>query len=241
VKNLSSYRQLIHNRFLKIGAEFLLVLAIYLLGQIVVSAIIQGAGITTLKELYARPMVLVSAYIAGGLVVLVAIFIVLRKRNIQLKDVLLMKPRLADIGYGVLGFGVYFLVVRIVLVVVSTIVPSFNLTQAQDIGLKDLPSALLPITFIALAILPPLSEELLFRGLLLSRLRKYKVSALISALLVSTSFGAMHGQWNVAVDTFVLSMVMIYALGVRKSLWVAITMHVIKNSLAFAALFIFKL
>lgn len=240
MKNVSYYHKLKDNRYVKIVAEFLIVIGIYLVGQIVVSAIIRGVGITTLRALYARPSVLITAYITGGIATLVAILLVLRKRNIHLKDILLRRPRWTDIGYGILGFGTYFLLVRIVLVTLGALIPAFNLNQVQDIGLKDLPSSLLPVTFIALAVLPPLSEELLFRGLLLSRLRKYKLSALVSAILVSVAFGAMHGQWNVSIDTFVLSMVMIYALGVRKSLWVTITMHVLKNSLAFAALFIFK-
>ena len=240
MKHLSFYSELKGNRYVKIIAEFMFVIAIYLLGQVVVSAIIRGAGITTLRELYARPLVLITAYIAGGAVTLIAIILVLRKRKIHPRDIFLRRPRWLDIGYGVLGFGMYFLLVRVVLVALSALVPAFNLNEVQDIGLRNLPSSLLPITFIALAVFPPLTEELLFRGLLLSRLRKYRLSALVSALLVSLTFGAMHGQWNVSIDTFVLSMVMIYALGVRKSLWVTITIHILKNSLAFAALFIFK-
>jgi membrane protease YdiL (CAAX protease family) len=157
------------------------------------------------------------------------------------KDIWLQRPKLSDIGYGILGFGAYFLVARIIFVFVGVFIPSINLNESQEIGLKNIDSGLLPLVFLALAVLPPLSEEILFRGFFLQRLLKNKVMAVLAGLLVSVTFGVMHRQWNVGIDTFVLSMVMIYTLSLRKSLWVTITMHIIKNTLAFLALFVFKI
>ena len=222
-------------------ADFLLVVTVYFIGQFAVVGVIRSSGITTSEQLYARPGVLTAAYICGGLVVLVSTYLVMRYRKVTFKDISLGKPKFVDVGYGLLGFGAYFILVRIVLVVVGVLVPAINLQEAQNIGLKNISSGILPIAFLALAVLPPLSEELLFRGFFLQRLLKHKIAPVFAALVVSATFGVMHGQWNVGIDTFVLSMVMIYTLNIRKSLWVTVSMHLIKNTLAFLALFVFKI
>jgi membrane protease YdiL (CAAX protease family) len=224
-----------------IAGDLLLVALIYLLGQTVVSLVISSAGVTKVEQLYTRPSLLVSAYLIGGAVSIVGVLCVLRIRKMSFKSINFRRPRLTDLGYGLLGFGAYFLLVRIVLLLVPLIFPSINLNQAQDIGLSNITSVLLPAAYLALAVLPPLSEELLFRGFLLTRLQGHKLSLFVSALIVSIIFGAMHGQWNVSIDTFVLSLTMIYTMNYRKSLWVTITIHALKNSLAFYALFILKI
>lgn len=224
-----------------IAIDLILVVAVYLLGQVTVSGVIWAGGVKTLEELYRRPALLTAAYVIGGLISLVGVVGVLRLRKTSLKDIALKKPKLTDIAYGILGFGAYFLVVRIVLILVGIAFPAFNINQEQNIGLSGLASSLMPAAFVALAVLPPFTEELLFRGFLLTRLQKHKVKLIYAALIVSAIFGAMHGQWNVSIDTFVLSCVMIYSMQQRKSLWVTITMHVLKNSIAFYALFILKI
>ena len=229
------------NKYLKVLMDLGLVAVVYFIGQLAVTLVIRANDIRSVEELYSRPAALVTAYVLGGLVTLGAVLAVLRVRKMTLGDVALKKPELKDIGYGFLGFGAYFLIVRILLVVLGALIPALNLNQAQDIGLKNVTSGMLPAAFIALAVLPPLSEELLFRGFLYTRLRGYKIGLVTSALIVSVLFGAMHGQWNISIDTFVLSMTMIYTMQQRRSLWVSITMHVLKNTLAFLALFIFKI
>ena len=61
-----------------------------------------------------------------------------------------------------------------------------------------------------------------------------------SALFVSSVFGLVHGQWNVALDTFVLSMVMIALYEKTNNLWASVLLHGIKNFIAFMALFVIK-
>lgn len=237
----SILRRGVQAKYFGAAADFLLVVGVYLIGQSTVLTVIKSVGITSSEQLYARPGILTAGYICGGLLTIASTYAVMRFRKMSFKDVLIKKPRFSDIGYGILGFGAYFLVVRIVLVVVEALVPAIDLNQAQNIGLKNISSGMMPLVFLALVVLPPLSEELLFRGFFLGRLLKYKISAPLTALIVSITFGAMHGQWNIGIDTFVLSMVMIYTLSIRKSLWVTVTMHVIKNTLAFLALFVFKI
>ena len=90
-------------------------------------------------------------------------------------------------------------------------------------------------------VVAPISEELLFRGFLYGKLKSRKLKPLFSAIVTSLLFGLVHGQLNVGIDTFILSMMMIYLLEKRQSLWVTIMLHMIKNGVAFLALFVFKI
>ena len=59
-----------------------------------------------------------------------------------------------------------------------------------------------------------------------------------AAIFTSGTFGLVHGQWNVAIDTFVLSMVMIALYEKTKNLWACVFLHGLKNFVAFLALFV---
>ncbi len=61
---------------------------------------------------------------------------------------------------------------------------------------------------------------------------------LAAAVFTSGTFGLVHGQWNVAIDTFILSMVMIALYEKTKNLWACIFLHGLKNLVAFLALFV---
>ena len=238
LKKLSKLKE--HRNF-RVISEIIIVGLIYIFGQISVSILLKGFSVDSEQELLIKPGVLTSAYIVGGTAILLALAVILKLTKTKLSELKLGRPKLKDIGYGFLGFGAYFIIVRILLALIVLVFPSFNADQAQNIGLQNASSNLLPIIFFALAVVPPISEELLFRGYLYNKLIKNKISVLTSALIVSVIFGALHGQWNVAIDTFTLSMVMIYVLQLRPSLWATITMHFLKNSLAFLVLFIFRI
>lgn len=71
-------------------------------------------------------------------------------------------------------------------------------------------------------------------SLLVSR-KNYKLAA---ALFTSSVFGLVHAQWNVAIDTFALSMVLIYLYEKTNNLWTAVLVHGLKNLIAFIVLFV---
>ena len=68
----------------------------------------------------------------------------------------------------------------------------------------------------------------------------------LSSIIVSVLFGLAHTQfgsgepllWIAFVDTFVLSMILCYAVDRYKTLWPAIGVHAIKNGIAFINLFV---
>jgi membrane protease YdiL (CAAX protease family) len=213
--------------------------AIYLLAQFFSGIVLNAGGIQSSEDIMGKPGVVIAAYLTAGFVMTGALYAIIRTYGIK-KDVLyIRRPNAGDVGYALAGFMIY-LVATITAGVVLRFVPGVDVDQKQELGLEGVSSSLLPLVFLTLAVVPPLVEEFMFRGYLYQRLKAYRLGTPLAAVLVSVLFGLVHGQVNVAVDTFILSLIMIYTMEKRKNIWVAVMIHALKNTLAFLALFIFK-
>jgi membrane protease YdiL (CAAX protease family) len=165
----------------------------------------------------------------------------LRKHATTKQDIGLARlPTWMDIGLAPAGFIVYFLTAAVLVFVATKIIPGFDSTQVQETGfvqgqLSHYYEYLL--AFVTLIVIAPLAEEVLFRGYLYGKLRKV-VPVWVAMLITSVLFGAIHGQWNVAVDVFGLSMVACILREVSGSIWAGLLLHMLKNSVAFYVLFI---
>lgn len=147
-----------------------------------------------------------------------------------------VKPTKAII-YVVAGIGWYFLLTFTFSILVKVIFPDFNSNQQQDIGIQNLQGLGQQIlAFVSLAIVPPIVEETLFRGFLFKGLRK-KWPFWLSALITSFMFALAHGQLNVGLDVFALSLVLCYITDKTDSIIPGIIIHSLKNSLAYVLLF----
>ena len=175
-----------------------------------------------------------------------AIYLFLRHYRCTFATIGLKRPRWWDPGYGLMAVPVYFALYLLTVGVVSHFVPSLNVDQHQQIGFNDVHGAwALGLTFISLVILPPLTEEIMVRGFLYSSLKK-GMSVLPAAVGTSLIFAAAHlpeggaagPLYIAALDTFVLSLVLIYLREKTGSLWASITLHAIKNGIAFVSLFV---
>jgi hypothetical protein len=93
------------------------------------------------------------------------------------------------------------------------------------------------VAFFFLCVFIPFIEELIFRGLIFGRLR-VKFGFILSATLTSVLFAAAHGQWNVAIDVFVLSMIACAARDITGNINASIIIHMLKNMLAFYLVFV---
>lgn len=155
----------------------------------------------------------------------------------------LKRPALRDIGYALIGYAVYF-AAYIVLILVASQFTNLNTDQAQKIGFDNAPSNQLYLVFISLVVLPPIAEEIMFRGFLFTSLRR-KFRLRFAIILTSILFGIAHLQfgsgapllWVAGLDTFVLSCVLCMLREKTGSLWASITLHALKNGIAFVALF----
>lgn len=174
------------------------------------------------------------------------LWLFLKHRKASFKTLGLTRPKLIDLGWVFIGFVIYLPLLIAVMTAVKVWFPEINLDQEQQIGFQTAQGANLILVFISLAILPPLAEEIMTRGFLYLGLRK-KLPVVWAALVTSMIFAMAHLQfgsgapllWAAAIDTFILSLVLVFLRQKTGRLWAPIGLHIIKNSIAFMALFIF--
>lgn len=175
-------------------------------------------------------------------------FLRLRKANLSMIG--LVRPKLRDVGYALIGYGAYLPMLYLLAVqLIPNLFPGVDVEQKQQIGFEQtgIQSDLILI-FISLVILVPITEEILIRGFLYGGL-KTKLPRFLAILTASILFGIVHLQlgsgapplWLAAVDTFILSVVLIGLRELTGSLWASIFLHMAKNCIAFSYIFIFHL
>ncbi len=166
--------------------------------------------------------------------------------NRSLKTIGLKRPKFRDGGYALIAYPVYLGIYIVAFTLVTHLLPSLNINQAQHIGFNSVHGSYqLSLTFISLVIIPPIAEELLFRGFLFEGLKK-SMPVIYAGLLTSVIFAAAHLPeggtsgpfWIGALDVFILSLVLVYLKQRTKTLWPGIFLHAIKNFVAFVSLFL---
>jgi len=187
----------------------------------------------------------VYSLIADGLLV-GGIVVVMRRLKWRWSTIGLTAPKIWQLILGVVAAVPYYFIYILILAVVSVLIPSFNPAQKQDIGFGSVHGSLsLILTFVSLVILPPIAEEITMRGFLYTGLKKW-LPRVVAALAVSLLFGAAHlaeggatgPLWVGALDTFVLSMVLVTLREATGNLWAGIVLHAVKNAVAFASIFL---
>ena len=155
-------------------------------------------------------------------------------------------PKLGDVWQAIKAYVIYFVIFISIFSVVN-LSGIIDTDQAQQLGFDNPAGWGLFWAFLSLVILPPLAEEILFRGYLFHTL-KIRLSLAWSTIITSILFAIAHLEFGTggplnfaaALDTFVLSFVLVYVTFKTKSLWPAIFLHAIKNLIAFATLFVIK-
>jgi membrane protease YdiL (CAAX protease family) len=163
------------------------------------------------------------------------------------------KPKWTDPLFGLAGLPVYLFVYFVLLKVVLIFAPNLNTSEKQQIGFNN-PSGFidLTLTFFSVVVLPPIAEEVIFRGLIFTSLKNrlpliHKTMPIwLAAIITSLLFAAGHlleggnsGLLYIAgIDTFSLSLVLIYLRQKSDRLWAGMTLHATKNLIAFIAVFV---
>ncbi len=175
-----------------------------------------------------------------------SIYLYLKRLNLSLSSIGLNKPRLSDPLFGLAVAPVYFVLYILTVSIVSYFVPSLNIKQQQQIGFNSVHGIVqLIMTFISLVVLPPIAEEIMVRGFIYTSLKK-TMKIIPAAILTSLIFASAHLSeggaagplYIAAIDTFILSLVLIYLREKTGSLWASMTLHALKNGIAFVALFL---
>ena len=166
----------------------------------------------------------------------------LPKDDIRNKLGLSEKPTLSMVQWAAITWGLYFVATIIVTGILYFInLPGVNLEQKQNIGLENLSGGFGYVAaFLLLVVVAPFFEELLFRGYLFGQIRE-RNGFWLSAIVTSLAFGALHGQLNVGIDTFILSLFICYLRERFHSIWPGVFVHAFKNGLAYVILFILPL
>lgn len=192
-------------------------------------------------------------------IVLTFLWFLLKYSKISLADIGVKWPKFSHLQYVVLGLVVYFALYICISgsilacqklgisqeVGIATVCNAVDFDQEQQIGFdKNISGIDLMWVFVSLVVLPPIVEEILFRGYLYNRLRK-AFSIIGAGFLVSLLFGIAHLQidtgniplWVAAIDTFILSVVLVYIREKTGTIWSGVCIHALKNFIAFALLF----
>lgn len=147
-------------------------------------------------------------------------------------------PTWMDILWAPAGAVVYIILTTLVTSLATVALPFVNYNQAQETGFSQIATQLeYALAFLSLVVVAPISEEILFRGYLFGKLRKY-LPLWGSVLVTSLLFAIVHFQWNVGLDVFALSIVLCLLRVVSGSLWPSILLHMLKNGIAFYFLFV---
>jgi membrane protease YdiL (CAAX protease family) len=154
-------------------------------------------------------------------------------------------PIWKDAKRALLAFGLYYLLVLGAGIIISVFIPGLNTNQNQDVGFKSLGTGEDQLlAFISLVMLAPVAEEILMRGYLFTALRS-KWNLIPTAMVISLIFGLAHLQsgdnssvvWLAAVNTFLLSLVLVYLREKTGALYASIMLHSLNNLVAYAVHF----
>lgn len=223
-------------------------LASFIIGQLLVVGLLwavdqAGVSLADMNSAIFGASVAALSYGFSLMVAIGAPWLIRRRRTTLVTMGMQRSVQLLDIVSAPVAAVVYLIMSGILVYIVSVLAPGFDLTQQQEIGFSGLTHNYEYVfAFIALVVLAPVAEEMLFRGYLYGKLRRV-ASSWWTILIVSLLFAALHLpaeqlQWNVAVDVFALSIVLCFLREKTGSIWAGVLLHMMKNGLAFYLLFI---
>lgn len=165
------------------------------------------------------------------------IWLVLRKYQVGWDRIGLRKfDVLKSSALIIVMFVVFVALAYMALVVTKILLPGFDPDQAQ---INEFTSAVTGnariVSFLALVVIPPIVEEILFRGFMFPAFTG-RVGIFLGALASSLLFGLAHLQANVGVYTVVLGLLLCYMYKRTGSIIPGMALHMINNYVAFAAL-----
>ena len=182
----------------------------------------------------AMEQILRSTYhitVAADLLVIPFLFLFFRRDKKQQAKI---KP---EIKYNRASFMEYVLLMAVAFgacIGFNGLIAGVGLVEAdetyQEVS-ELLYSASLPMQLFGTALVVPLCEELIFRGLMYNRLKDY-MSVGMAMATASLVFGLYHGNMVQIVYAFPLSCMMIYAYEKYHSFWAPYLFHVTANAVS---------
>lgn len=141
----------------------------------------------------------------------------------------------ACIAWVLRGFGIVFITNMLLLLFMRGTrqnIPGFEAQEVSHIPLFGTSPFDITLSIIALIIIAPLIEEILFRGFLL-RTFADRFSPWIANLLAAAIFALVHFEFQSVGIIFILALILNWIFLKSRSLWPCIAFHMINNTLAF--------
>ncbi|HEX6289728.1 MAG TPA: CPBP family intramembrane glutamic endopeptidase [Herpetosiphonaceae bacterium] len=200
-------------------------------------------GLTLVRDLLNdRPLVL--SMIIGGTIYLLAVvatyIVIVRRRRSSWREIgFRMPPLLALLLTPLLFFG-QLLVLMVVNVILMTLIGEFENPQIAALtdprGFSWLNFA---FVFIVGAIIAPIVEEIVFRGLLYQWLRTH-TSAVAAIVVSGMIFSLVHIYPVVLLPLFAVGVILAAVFEWTKSLWITIVLHFFQNAMAISVFFLLQ-
>lgn len=148
------------------------------------------------------------------------------------------RPNADDATPLLVGVAIYYLAAFLLTAVASLFLSNQVINQMQDVGFSATNNPWMTLVIVVvLVVATPIAEELVFRGYLYGKLRRL-FNPWAAAIVVSLIFAVAHGQINVGITTFVLSMVSCRLREHTGAIWSSIGLHATTNLVASTLLFI---
>ncbi|MCK5114228.1 MAG: CPBP family intramembrane metalloprotease [Phycisphaerae bacterium] len=223
LKNVPLRRNNIHPASLVlvfVGWQLCTISAIWVFMRFGMAELYAGLGGGMIGQIVAIPAALIFAHISF-------------RRGIKRGLGFTLRHPLYDTARGVVGFLAVFPVCIMLGIIVTWICDKFLIGYTPHEYLQALPKISVEwkvVVFISTAILAPVVEEIFFRGLLQSALRRI-VSPWVAIGIASVIFAAVHtSQWQYMPALFVLAVALGYNYERCGRLWPSILMHALFNS-----------
>jgi uncharacterized protein len=141
---------------------------------------------------------------------------------------------LRSIGYVLVASLALLVLVALAFYLTELLAPQVDLDQAQEIDLAK-PTNLFEtgLSFVALVLIAPFVEEIIFRGFMFPAFAK-RFGVAVGVIVTSGLFGLVHMQANVGIVTAIMGVLLCWLYLRTHSLWPAILFHSLKNLIAFS-------
>ena len=211
-----------------IGSQILVTMVITV--AVTVFAMVNGgaadeAALMEQVMAYTNEITLISNGIA---LLVVVIFFLIRRKNLFI-EVGLTKTRPAMIGAAAFAAPLLYTVIILIM---------NRLPEVWMESYVEASSALMGTTgvlpFLATVIAAPVAEEVILRGLALSRLGRV-MPGWLAVVVVSLLFGLCHGQLVWMVYAFVLGMFFGWLTLCARSIWPSLAAHMVFNAIGYSA------
>ena len=169
-----------------------------------------------------------------GIILVIAIIYMLVQRIDPVKEIPYRRIGIVDIILSLVAG--YCLIPAVLLISNLSMLFSTNYLEEGTTTLLTYPFAM---QVILLAVIPPLVEELVFRGIFFGSYRK--AGMLGAALMSGLLFGCFHLNINQALYAFVIGVVFAYMVEATGSLWSSVIAHFAVNTYSIGIIQILKM